>query len=346
MLLSSRLLSLFWLLSVLLLLNVGSALAIECGDVLTGGPYVLDHDLTCGSAGSTNPNVVGVTLLASVIDLNGHTLTCLSSQAIGIRIESGATGVRNGTVTGCRIGVLMNGDFQALQSMTLLRNRFGLSAHGGGGLYIDNRAIENSYSGLAIGVDQRTHAAQIINNVAENNGRYGFIFAGGTASIMGNTASSNEIGFDLAELDHAWVSGNLAIENSEAGFLLEIGNDRMVMENNTAFRNDLGFWFSGNRRVIVRDNLALENHLDGFFIQSLGQRLDMHDNSAFRNGQNGIEITSGAIMGHMPRTIRMRNNVSLGHDAPYFDLTQENDDCAGVIWQKNIFDTRSQACIK
>lgn len=340
---SSRWLFLFFL-SVFLPTNVGRASAIECGDVLTRGQYILDRDLTCGIPGSTNPNAVGITVVDSVLDMAGHTLTCASSYATGIRGEKAS--FRNGTVTGCRLGILMQGDFQVLQSVILTHNTLGLHAEGGGGFFLDNTAIDNSFTGFEIGADPRTRPVQIINNTAQGNGRYGFVLASGSASIMGNTATGNEVGFVLSGLYHAWVSGNFAMENTQAGYWIVVGNDRTTMENNVAYRNDLGFWFFGNNRVMVRDNLALENLLDGFWIQFLGQGLDMRENSAFRNGQHGFEITTGAVTGRVPRTIRLRNNISLGHDAPYFDLAEENEDCAGVLWQKNTFDTRSQACIK
>jgi hypothetical protein len=78
----------------------------------------------------------------------------------------------------------------------------------------------------------------------------------------------------------------------------------------------------------------------------VGQGLDLRDNSAFRNGQHGIEIITGTLTGRIPRKIRIRNNTALGHEAPSFDLTEDDDQCRGVIWQKNIFDRRSPACIK
>jgi parallel beta-helix repeat protein len=230
---------------------------------------------------------------------------------------------------------------------------------------------------------QRGDDNLIQGNTAVQNG-VGFLLEDGAQrnTLINNTATGNDFGFNAdSGADNVFI-GNTATNNARAGFALE--GSRLRLTGNNSHRNGLGFWFQflstgqveivgnvakGNRthgfsfehlgyggdvRIVIRDNVALRNGGDGFvigpaFLQPGDPSANLlENNSAINNKEHGIHIIVGPA--YPPQLLfshaTISGNTAIGHTAPHFDLADDNADCQeGTVWQDNSFLTASQSCI-
>ncbi|HSA80692.1 MAG TPA: hypothetical protein VLE23_07695, partial [Geminicoccaceae bacterium] len=87
----------------LLVLAAGPALAVECGDVVTGVER-LDRDLIC-----TTPDDPALTIDGGSLNLNGFTVVC-DGTSVGILLQGSGARLRGGAVTGCVLAVHVAGE--------------------------------------------------------------------------------------------------------------------------------------------------------------------------------------------------------------------------------------------
>ena len=91
-------------LSLLLVLAAGPALAVECGDVITGHAR-LDRDLIC----TTDP---ALTVDGGSLDLGRFTVVCDHAPpmpSVGVLLEGSGARLRGGAITGCAVAVWVGG---------------------------------------------------------------------------------------------------------------------------------------------------------------------------------------------------------------------------------------------
>ncbi|MGH6914837.1 MAG: hypothetical protein ACREH3_14165, partial [Geminicoccales bacterium] len=89
----------------LLVLAAGPALAVECGEVITGATR-LDRDLVC----TTDP---ALTVDGGRLDLNGFAVVCdhaTDQASVGVLLEGRGVRLRDGAVTGCAVAVHVAGE--------------------------------------------------------------------------------------------------------------------------------------------------------------------------------------------------------------------------------------------
>ncbi|MGH6900873.1 MAG: hypothetical protein ACREJ5_30690, partial [Geminicoccaceae bacterium] len=89
----------------LLLLAAGPALAVECGDVVTGAAR-LDRDLIC----TADP---ALTVEGGLLDLNGFAVVCdhdPTVEGVGVLLDGSGARLRGGAVTGCFLAVHVAGE--------------------------------------------------------------------------------------------------------------------------------------------------------------------------------------------------------------------------------------------
>ena len=96
---------------LMLAMGVGSAFLatpaepapMSCGQTLgPGGSFTLDASLSGCSE-------TALVVVSAQLNLNGHTVSCSSEAATGIRIQGTGSRVTNGTVTGVRVRSLRCG---------------------------------------------------------------------------------------------------------------------------------------------------------------------------------------------------------------------------------------------
>src|SRR5262249_28789156 len=91
--------------SVAFTLSHGTAQAVSCGDTLgPGGTFTLTTNLNCSIPGNYALHIVGPV----TVDLKGHTLTCANTNTFGIHVTGNTATVKNGTITGCGHGVVLD----------------------------------------------------------------------------------------------------------------------------------------------------------------------------------------------------------------------------------------------
>lgn len=333
-----------------------SAGAVQCGDTLSGDgtTVVLEADLTCASLtaeravmaeAKSAAATAGVRLEGAVtLDLNGHTLSCGAGVQQGIHAVGAK--VRNGTVTGCAIGVATSGAFIAVQDMVFSGNSIGLLVQDGrGGIYVNNTATENE-TGFAFEesiFEDGSADNVLLNNTATRNSGVGFDMTGGARNtLIGNTSSFNSVGFTTDSEDKLRFIGNLA-EGNIVGFATY--NDRRTeYSGNTAQQNmGAGFVITYGVQLQVQNNVARANGGDGFRIkQGSFQKQELTNNYAINNGGHGMYV-----LAQLSPIIRLTGNTALGQSAPFFDLADDNPGCRNkTVWRNNTFATTSQDCIK
>ncbi|MGH6900978.1 MAG: hypothetical protein ACREJ5_31230, partial [Geminicoccaceae bacterium] len=91
--------------SLLLVLAAGPALAVECGEIVTGSAR-LDRDLIC----TADP---ALTVDGGLLDLNGFTVVCdhdPTLEGVGVLLDGSGARLRGGAVTGCFLAVHVAGE--------------------------------------------------------------------------------------------------------------------------------------------------------------------------------------------------------------------------------------------
>jgi len=335
------------------LLGSGDAQArIKCGSILgPGGSHVLDRDLTCAQvdkAGTDYPDRIGVLKVigGATLNLNGHTVTCkpgytgpYAKDAWGIVARDST--VKNGTVRGCRFGIVPSGSF--VKGMTLDANDNGVwmreKEGSGGNVIIGNTAANNRAYGFYM---QETRDEMLIDNIAQGN-LVGFGFHDADVALIGNVALRNTtLGFQADGPGR--LMGNRAEENGEGFSISHIGETA----GNIASRNTgSGFVVYTSRPAmlsLIHDNVARGNGGDGFQLQlgNDGPPGTLSSNYAINNLGYGLHVVDvfGPVLAEP--TVTITGNTVIRNAAG--DLADVSD-CRYVLWVANRFGTAAQSCI-
>lgn len=301
--------------------GVAEADGVACGQVITEN-VVLDADVgPCSGPGL----VIGAANIT--VDLGGHKVFgAPSTSAPGVLIErpfSGNPGnagvrVRNGTITGFRLGVSIVRSFEnTVERLRIIGNScHGIELQGiGGGPFpaADNTIRENVISrngcaGIHLFAASRRNTVE--RNAVTHNADSGIAF--------GATGPNNSPRLNT-------VQGNLIHRNGADGvterglFNALIGNT--ISANRANGVRLISDAISGEARV--EGNVLVGNHQNGVLIERPRGGNHVRGNTAFGNGR-GAAAHPGTTAG--------------------FDLADENR-CGWNTWVGNRFATRNQPCI-
>jgi parallel beta-helix repeat protein len=307
-----------------------------------GGTVVLDRDLTCGPL-SVDQDEALVILGPVTVDLNGHTITCVGGLRVGIQLGASVK-LKNGTITGCSVGLETDGVRNTIERLTVTGNGVGIRIQGGVRNTLTSILADGNFVGVLM--DDGADGNTLTDSTASNNTDSGFLVHEGDRNVLsGNRAIGNGRGFVVGSSEvRTQLTGNLAEHNEEHGFLVGAGASSIVLKENHAVSNGGdGFQIFDSSRTQVIENEARGNAANGFLVAGNGEDNNLlQRNSAVGNGKNGIAIDVNSIRN------RVVGNTVTGHVAPFFDLLDMNPNCRRPVntWTGNTFVTKSPDCLR
>lgn len=260
----------------LLMLGASPALALECGERITGSAQ-LDRDLIC----ATDP---ALTIDGGALDLGGFSVVCDQTE-VGILLEGSGARLRGGAVTGCMLaihvdgagghtirgvtasaatqGVLIESDGNRLLGSHILRgledaavqvngsdnllrgndvagsNDQGFEINGN-----DNRIVRNRIGGVAEGVQLEGQRNHVLHN-----------------EIVGATDRAVDVRGSAEPTGAHVIIGNLIVDGVDGIALLENSNGNHISRNTIYGNSDQGI-FVGTVGNTIERNQALLNRVD------------------------------------------------------------------------------------
>jgi hypothetical protein len=283
--------------------------AINCGDTIEPGQKVrLKRDLNCAD---TDFEAAITVEGPAVLDLNGHTITGDPSMD-GIVVRGEKAVIKNGKVTACNKGVVLQGEYveghhRIFKILAIGNNNDGFAVESDKNKLSHNRSVGNVQEGF----DVQGHDNLLERNIAMKNSDKGF-------EIDGN---KNKVRFNKAEA------------NMSDSF--EIGGDENRIVYNISKNNEYkGIEINGDLNFIAK-NKSINNA--GVGIEVDGDENKVRRNILKNNGGVGIELLMYA------ETNVLARNIAKGNAE--FDIQDDNEACEGNRWGNNRFDTSSQDCI-
>jgi parallel beta-helix repeat protein len=247
---------------------------IDCGDIIGpgGGPFFLDRDVE----GCTGPGPMLTVRGPVVLDLNGHTVACTNREVanpttnfvtnfttnstvnfttnsislLGIRIEGTGAVVKNGHVSHCQEGVLVEGNgFHRVSNLDVsetLDNQTGIVVNSNYNLIFRNDVHDNLSTGILV----RGNANVIKRNTVHDNPFFegeGISIEGHKNIVIWNIANNNgpepdTVPFSTDGID---VSGSrnlvaLNTTNNNADDGIDVSGQKNLIIFNRSFGNGFG----------------------------------------------------------------------------------------------------------
>ncbi len=186
--------------------TVGTAAAtVACGQTIKAST-TLTADLNCPSSSGI---IIGANSV--VLNLNGHFISGTTGFT-GVGTTFNSDTVENGYVLGFSYNVELFGRSDIATKLTLDNGGYGAFTNGFSDQVTSSTAAGNSYGGISIGgynaivkadhllnntmdgLQTSGHATQILDNIANGNGRDGIdTFDSPPATLTGNTADFNDL---------------------------------------------------------------------------------------------------------------------------------------------------------
>ena len=220
----------------LALVSTSWAAHVSCGDVITSNTTLDGNVGPC----ATDPaiEVQG----SAMLDLNGFTVSCMTTATVGISLTGKGAKLRNGVVEGCNDGVRLLGT---------------------GGHKVERvLSTQNQFNGFRSGDD--SHKNKLDGNSATDNGDDGFEISGDGVTLTNNTSTSNsDRGFNInGTAEGLKAQGNTAARNSGDGFGI-FGTEHKVFKNTSQQNGDDGYEFGVSSGHTVKLNRAYDNASHG-----------------------------------------------------------------------------------
>jgi parallel beta-helix repeat protein len=283
------------------------ALAVDCGEVITGFAR-LDGNLIC----TDDP---ALTVDGGVLDLGGFTVVCDHPQppvppapGVGILLAGEGARLRNGAVSGCFLAVHVAGDGgHTVRGLTASAAGRGVLVESDGNRVLDSqvlRALDDA--GVQVNGDHNL----LRGNIVAGAGDQGFEINGSDNRIVDNHIGAVAEGVQL------------------------VGERNFVLRNQIVGATDRGIDVRGEAGPgeitgahVILENLIVDG-VDGIALleSSNGNRISR--NRIYRNSDQGI------FVGTFDNTIR-RNEALLNR----VDLQDNTEDCDANLWQGNTFET-------
>jgi parallel beta-helix repeat protein len=295
-------------LALLLIPAAGPALAVECGDTITGVER-LDRNLVC----TDNP---ALTVDGGLLDLGRFTVVCDHDPAIegvGILLQGSGSRLRSGAVTGCFLAVHVAGD-----GGHTIRGLTASAADRGVFIESDGNSLFNSQILRALG-----DAAVQVN--------------GSDNLLRGNTVGgAGDQGFEISGSDNRIVNNRIG---AVAEGVQLTGERNHVLRNQILGATDRGIDVRGlvepTGAHVITDNLITDG-VDGIALLESSDGNQISGNRIYSNSDQGIFI------GTEGNTIE--GNEALLN---LVDLQDNTVDCDDNLWQDNTFETSvSDDCIQ
>lgn len=284
----------------LLALTSGPALAVECGEVITGSAR-LDRDLIC----TTNP---ALTVEGGLLDLNGFAVVCNQDPAeegVGVLLEGSGARLRNGAVVGCFLAVHVAGEGgHTVRSLTASAANRGVLIESDGNRLFDSHILR-ALGDAAVEVDGADNLLR--GNVIANAGDQGFEIDGNDNRIVGNRIGGVTEGIQLEG------ERNYVLRNQIVGAL-----DRGI---------DVRGLVGPTGGHVIRNNLIVDG-VDGIATLQSSNGNQISRNTIYGNNDQGI------FVGTLDNAIE-RNQV-LGNGV---DLQDNAADCDDNVWRSNVFES-------
>jgi parallel beta-helix repeat protein len=292
----------------LLVLAAGPALAVECGETITGDAR-LDRDLIC----TTDP---GLTVTGGLLDLNGFTVVCdhdPTVEGVGVLLDGSGARLRGGAVTGCFVAVHVAGEGgHTVRRLTASASNQGVFVESDGNRLLDSQILRG-LEDAAVQVD------------------------GSDNLLRGNAiAGSDDQGFEINGNDNRIVRNRIG--GVAEGVQLE-GERNHVLRNQIVGATDRGIDVRGlvepTGAHVMFGNLIVDG-VDGIALleSSNGNRISR--NTIYGNSDQGI------FVGTFDNTIQ-RNQALLNR----VDLQDSTPGCDDNLWRGNTFETSvSDDCIE
>jgi hypothetical protein len=294
-------------LPLLVQLAAASALAVECGDVITGRAR-LDRDLIC----PTQPAGAALTVDGGSLDLDGFTVVCEQpiENSVGILLVGHGARLSDGAVTGCFVGVQVgaSGGHTVRDVTASASNQGVLIVSGSDGNRLLNSHILRGRDDAAVQVDGSNNLLAF-NDVSGSNDQ-GFEINGNANRIVNNRISAVAEGIQL------------------------IGAGNHVLRNQIVGATARGVEVRAGAHVI-RDNLIVDGALDGLALLLDANGNEVSRNAVYGHGDQGLFV--GTANNTLERNQVLRSRV---------DLTDANPGCDANLWRNNTFETsESDDCV-
>ena len=291
-----------------LVLAVGPALAVECGDVITGAER-LDRDLIC----TTDPTL---TIDGGSLNLSGFTVVCDHAPpmpSVGVLLEGSGARLRGGAVTGCVLAVHVAGEGgHTVRRLTASASDQGVFVESDGNRLLDSHILR--------GLEDAAVQGNGSNNLLRANA----------------VAGSNDQGFEINGNDNRIVGNRIG--GVAEGVQLD-GERNRVLRNDIIGTTDRGVdvrgLAEGTGGHVIADNLIADG-VDGIALLDNSQGSQIRRNTIYGHSDQGI------FVGTFGNTIE-RNQVLLN----LVDLQDNTLDCDDNLWRENIFETSvSDDCVQ
>jgi hypothetical protein len=291
----------------------GPALAVECGDTITGRAR-LDRDLIC----TTDP---ALTVDGGVLKLGGFTVVCdhpppppvPPATGVGILLEGEGALLRNGAVTGCFVAVWVGGSggHTVLDVTASAFNQ---------GVFVEDESDGNRllHSHILRGFEDAAVQVNGDNNLLSSN----------------DVSGSNDQGFEINGNANRVVNNRISAV-AEGIQLMGTGNH--VLRNQIVGATARGVEVRAGAHVI-RDNLIVDGALDGIALLADANGNEVSRNAIYRHGDQGLFVGGvGTFNNTLERNQVLRSRI---------DLTDTTPGCDANVWRDNVFDTsESDDCV-
>jgi parallel beta-helix repeat protein len=224
---------------------------------------------------------------AGTLIVNANAPGCSPTGPVYCQIQDAVNAAAPGDV------ILVSGGSYA--PITVATDDITIQAVNGSEVIIDAMGVPGS-DGVTLNANGVTVRGLIAQNAAlllspPYPGGKGFAVNGTAIKLYGNTARSNRDGFIVAG-DSNTLVGNTSSDNVVSGIAL-LANSNTVI-NNTCTGNNNGFAISASQLNILRGNLAEGNNSRGFFLIFFADNNTLQDNVARENGKDGYFLLYGS----------------------------------------------------
>jgi parallel beta-helix repeat protein len=292
-------------LSLLLILAAGPALAVECGEVITGHAR-LERDLICTS----DP---ALTVDGGTLDLGGFTVVCdhpppppvPPAMGIGVLLEGSGARLGSGAVSGCFLAVHVAGEGgHAVRNLT--------ASAAGRGVLVESDGNRLLGSHILRALDDAAVQVDGSDNLLRGN----------------EVAGASDQGFEINGSDNRVVDNRIA---AVAEGVQLLGERNHVLRNQIVGATDRGIDVRGLEEPTGAHLIAFNLIVDG--VDGIATLESSNGNRISRNTIYG-NSDQGIFVGTMDNTIT-RNQALLN----LTDLQDNTPGCDDNLWRDNTFDT-------
>lgn len=315
------------------------AIVVSCGDQINlgGQTMVMENDvLDCDQSPAVTVTGPGT------FDMDLHAVSCDDPSDPGVVVDGTKAKLRNGIVSGCYNGVLLEGSGHQVQGMVSRGNtQAGFWNDAPDAKFKNNLAAGNLHGFVN---DLPAVNSKYTKNTAAGNRGDGFLNDAPDCQYTANQATgSGDDGFDndITASGTKYVKnmslGNGGGSTSDMGF--ENAADGCTYSGNTSSGNDGDGFENGGSGTRFTKNTASGNGARGF--ENFADACEFDKNVATANVGDGIDNRSGATDNAYEKNVALGNGgVDLNDESP-------GNTCDNNTWVANTFGSADPAgCVQ